>query len=208
MARPKKDSGENAKERIIETFWKLLEDHQLHEISIGMLVSESDCSRGTFYYHFDTKDALISAAVDEELTGVPRTILMLVSGVGLDIERDALDAVYTKRLALFMNHGGRNIVERRVKDSVTRVWTIIADPADGKLKVSTHIILEYLVSGMLGLISCLGDVDEGACSDFPSDFLKKCSAVGLDQICQSEGIEREEILKRLRLFNQLSKLDE
>ena len=45
---------------MIEAFWQLLENNQLHEISVGMIVAKAGCNRGTFYYHFADKDELLS----------------------------------------------------------------------------------------------------------------------------------------------------
>ena len=57
MARPKKSNQPSVRDRMIEAFWQLLEDNQLHEISVGMIVAKAGCNRGTFYYHFADKDA-------------------------------------------------------------------------------------------------------------------------------------------------------
>ena len=209
MGRPKKDSGApGARESIVEAFWNLLQDNQLHEVSIGMIAAASGYNRGTFYYHFVDKDTLVSAAVEEELADVPRNIFALISGVGADEGAVSLVDGHMGRLALFMDHGGRNIVERKVKDYLIGMWTALLTPQNGELEPATLIILEYMSSGMLGLVSCLGMMGEGQNADFPADFLKAFSSLALDHICEIQGISRDEIVMRLRMLNQLSKVNQ
>lgn len=208
MVRPKKNDSElDAKEKILESFWSLLANNQLHEVSVGMIAAKAGCSRGTFYYHFSDKDELVDAAVEIELKNVPSIIFSLVSGVA-DIDWSKLSGNHMGRLNLFMEHGGGNLVERKVKDYVFSLWRVLLVPDGGDLKNETRMILEYETSGMLSLISYLGRSDWVSLKDFPAEFMKQNSAVALENICEVEQIPREEIILRLRMLNQLSKANQ
>ena len=79
MARPKKSNQPSVRDRMIEAFWQLLEDNQLHEISVGMIVAKAGCNRGTFYYHFADKDELMLAAL--KLRGCPTALFPLLLAI-------------------------------------------------------------------------------------------------------------------------------
>ena len=53
MGRPRKDSQiVDAKQRLVDSFWSLLEQHKLHQVTVGMVAQDAKCNRGTFYYHY------------------------------------------------------------------------------------------------------------------------------------------------------------
>lgn len=80
MARPRKDQVEPlAPERIKEAFWVLLEKHDFKDITVTMITQEAHCNRGTFYYHFESMDALLNCILEEELIsihGLPRDLVV------------------------------------------------------------------------------------------------------------------------------------
>ena len=47
MARPSKQQ-ESADLRIRNAFWKILEEHEYKDITVGMIVDEAQCNRGSF----------------------------------------------------------------------------------------------------------------------------------------------------------------
>lgn len=208
MARPKKDSNTpDAREALIEAFWKLLQDNQLHEISIGMIAAESGHNRGTFYYHFNDKEALVTAALERELRDIPRKVFMLASGLADDDFVQSLLDEHTMRIALFMEHGGRSNVESKVKDYIVNVWTVLLSPEGKGLTFETQIILEYMSSGMLGLLSSLSKLCGPDAVEFPLEFLTDYSDLALTQICRAQHISRDEILTRLQMLDQLDKVN-
>lgn len=206
MGRPRKDSGSlDMKTRLVEAFWELLESNDIHEISIGMIATRTGVNRGTFYYHFESKEELLGEVMSRELARTSDIVFSLVSGV--DPANDTpLTSEYLSRVALFMEHGGRNAVECRVKEYIEQIWTKLLCPKGETLKRDTRLVIEYMGSGMLGLISYLGSCEgeEGGVAELPIDLLRRYSGVALSIICETEGIEREDLLSRFRMFNRLS----
>ena len=47
MARPRKDQGDCAEQRIKDAFWALLEQNDLKDITVSMITSKANCNRGT-----------------------------------------------------------------------------------------------------------------------------------------------------------------
>ena len=57
-------NAEETKNRILETAVRLFARKGLQAVSVADIVSAVGCSKGAFFYHFPTKDALIGAAFD------------------------------------------------------------------------------------------------------------------------------------------------
>ncbi len=79
MARPRKDQGDCAEQRIKDAFWALLEQNDLKDITVSMITSKANCNRGTFYYHFNSLEELVDAIITDELfinSSVPRALFL------------------------------------------------------------------------------------------------------------------------------------
>ena len=55
---------EKSRSRIIESAARLLRERGLHGASVADVMADSGLTHGGFYRHFDTKDAMVSAALD------------------------------------------------------------------------------------------------------------------------------------------------
>lgn len=206
MARPKRGEGASeAPGRLLDAFWELLEDHTLNEVSIGMIVARAGYNRGTFYYHFADKDALVSAAIESELHEVPGNIFALMVGSG-DIDLSALGGKHARRMALLMDKAGSSAAEKKVRDYLIGMWTMLLTPEGGVLKDEVLAILTYAVGGMLGLLSYLGSRDEGYPATIPLDLVRGCSRLVLETVCKAQDITLEEITARLRMLDQLARI--
>lgn len=206
MARPRKVEGApGAREMLLQAFWGLLASNQLDEISVGMVARAAGYNRGTFYYYFADKDALVEAAVESELHDVPRTVLRLITEADA-MERSDLFGNRLVRLSLFMSHGGRDIVERNVKDYILATWTTLLVPDGGQVKPGTRLILEYMSSGMVGLLAYLGTLREEDAAGLSPHLIEDFSSFAFRAVCEEQGVERDEILARLRMLEQFSKV--
>lgn len=206
MARAKNTPySSDAKYKLIQAFWDLLEDNEVHEISIGMLVAQAGVNRGTFYYHYEDKERFLSEVLELELSNVSNIVFMLITGVDTDVTDKIISDKHIARTALFMEHGGRNLIERKIKDYIVDIWTTLLCPSGGQIKDETRLVIEYMGSGMLGLLSYIGFQDEDKLMAFPTDFVKKYSQIAFGIICEAEGISQEDLLMRFRMYNQISK---
>ena len=195
----------DAKSKLIQAFWDLLEDNDVREISIGMLVAQANVNRGTFYYHFEDKDSFLSEVLELELSNVSNIVFTLVTGIDVDGNDEIISNEHILRVALFMDHGGRNMIERQIKDYIVDIWTTLLCPTGGQIKEETRMVIEYMGSGMLGLLTYIGFKDGGELHSFPSDFMRKYSQVAFGIICEAEDISPDDLLMRFRMYNQISK---
>lgn len=211
MARPKKnDSKPEARERIVEAFWELLEDYELHEISIGMIVAKAGCNRGTFYYHFVDKDALVTAIIDNELLGenLPQKIFNISTSSGNVSLSSIITSQRIRRRALFVRRGGGVLVERQTKTFILRMWEAALCADGSALSDEARCVIEYCSSGMLGLMTYMGSVNEGESVVPPTIFLMELADIALGRIREAQGLSEEELSSRLAIVTQMSSIME
>ena len=150
MGRPRKDSQiVDAKQRLIDSFWALLEQNKLHQITVGMIAQDAKCNRGTFYYHYADMNDLVLRAAEHEFISSNGTLKKLFGLMTGEDEQPGLaetkDCIHIQRIALLVDQGGFDITFRSMRDFVLRLWTCILCPEDKQLKPETRVILEYTV---------------------------------------------------------------
>lgn len=209
MGRPRKDGGEpEARQRLIDAFWTLLEANQLREITVGMITSEAKCNRGTFYYHFADMDALVSSAIESEFLGtraLSRDIFSLVAGMEEQLWDSFLIGERAARLSLVMEKGGSDIVNEKVKSVVVKMWRAILCTNGNDLAPATRLIIEYATSGMIGLLAAnaRGKEEELPAIMVESGFLRENAVSTLSLISKAQGIPAEDVVARLQIASQL-----
>lgn len=213
MGRPKKDSEvHDARQRIVEAFWRQLEDRRLSELTIGAICAEASCNRGSFYYHFDGLDALVRSAVESELLNdgsMSSDIFNLVTGAGEDVFSRIVEGRRMERLSLMMKRGGMDRVEALAKKTMLGMWRTVLCPDGGELLPETRFVIEYVVSGMLGVLSYKSRQDAaGEDAPVPERFVAEAASFTLTQISVAQGVPREEMLLRLKMLSQFMRLSE
>ena len=207
MARPRKDQAEPAAtERIKEAFWELLEENDLKHITVNMITQKASCNRGTFYYHFDSLDALLYAIIEEQLLsagGLPRDLFGLLSNEEKTL-RDICLTQRIQRFGLMMKQAGHECVGPKVKTLVAKMWEEILCPNEGEeLTENSRVMIEFSISGLIGVIDYL--YREGKlCSDlFPKEatlYLKENARFLFVRISQAQNISLTELEQRMALF--------
>jgi len=54
----------DARQRILETAYKLFSRHGIHAVGIDRIIAEADVAKATLYHHFGSKEALVVAFLD------------------------------------------------------------------------------------------------------------------------------------------------
>lgn len=207
MARPKKSNQPSVRDRMIEAFWQLLEDNQLHEISVGMIVTKAGCNRGTFYYHFADKDELMLAALGQEVKGLPNCIISIIAGDNPEAVIESMIEGHIPRLSLFIEQGGQTIVEKNLKSYVIKIWSTFLLPEGGELDLKSRLIIEYTASGILGVIAYFSGEKREKIDTIPINYLMDTTSVALDHICAIQQVSREELIFRLKTYRQFSRFN-
>ena len=211
MARPKKNRNTpEARQRMIDSAWELLEQYRYDQITVSMIVKRAGCNRGTFYYHFNGIDDLMVVAVEEEILGDSSLIvdcLNILSGVDTDAVNDVLAKDRLQHVFLAVRQGATEQVSRSVKSVVLDMWQTILRPDGGELEQDARMIVEYTTSGMLGVLSYHeGMLAKGEDVHFSPERISELSSFMLSEISKTEGISVEDIITRLKVLTQFSKI--
>ena len=158
MARPRKDQQEPAAvERIKNAFWELLEENDLKHITVNMVTQKAHCNRGTFYYHYESLDALLCAVIEEELLnskGLPLGIFYMLSNDSKALTEMLLPQ-RTQRFGLVMKRCGQECVALKIRTIIANMWQTILCDEEEELTTNARIIIEYSISGLIGVIDYL-----------------------------------------------------
>lgn len=211
MARPRKDQP-LAPCRIKAAFWELIEENDLRNITIGMITERAHCNRGTFYYHFDSIDALLHAIIEEETVcaqGLPRDLLMVYQEGDSPLFGGPLpDRAH--KLCLLMERAGQECVGAQVKRVVMSMWEAILCNGDNCLTPETRVIIEYSVSGIIGAMEYLyrqGKLADDAIAPSAALAIQRASCSLLDSIAAAQGISAHEIETRILMFDRFLQME-
>ncbi|MGI6105543.1 MAG: TetR/AcrR family transcriptional regulator [Raoultibacter sp.] len=204
MARPRKDEHTpDACQRLSDAFWDLLETHQLNEITVGLLSSTAGVNRGTFYYHFDDINDMIDKLLKKEMfknNFLPNMIFNMMTGVEQNLEKLAQEffGEYFVKMGLLFDRGGYALVSGKVKKIVFELWTVILLEEKQDMKLSTRMILEHSISGVLGMITFAMQQDDPKKVMMESEpFRISLADFLLGHIAQEENLTKEEVLSRI-----------
>lgn len=156
MARPKyKDSETPARERIIESFWCLLEAMPHHKITVSAITQHAKVNRNTFYYHFETIEDLSICAVQESMR--PDLIGALIASMAISDTAPSLPfqelGPERRKIGLVTgNHGSPQLMSV-LKSRVRNVWCEIVGIQQGNITDVDDLLIEFALSGMLGVIA-------------------------------------------------------
>lgn len=213
MARPKKSLNEpNARERIIESFWVLLEENHISKIGIKAINSAANCNRATFYYHFTDIYDLLHEAIAAELMGsgsLSQVIFAILSQQNFEDVINKQLLIPRKRIATAMRHGGANTVQEIVCEEVCRMWCLVLCCREEELSPKAQFLIRYAACGMMGALF-QGNEDDSvrSFSDvMPADFMYRAVPILVESICDEQNVSIDDVRPRLAMINSLSSLD-
>lgn len=210
MARPRKDQNEPcAADRIKKAYWELLEENDAKRITVNMITQRAHCNRGTFYYHYESLDELLYSVIEEELfskNGLPRELFYLLSN-----DHHAFDEQQflkrMKRFGLVMKHAGQECVSGKIQTIVADMWEAILCNEGEKLTLNARVIVEYSISGIIGVFDFLYRENKLDGITFPPELtylIKENARFFLLRISQAQGISLAELEKRITMFTKMS----
>lgn len=210
MARPKREPGvPEARERILEAFWELLEDNERDKITVSMVCEKAGCYRGTFYYHFDSMDGLVEKAIKDVLfgaSGVQRVLTLLIMGETLP-EKGVDDATSRSawRLALIASHGELEMVESVIKQDVENAWRMMLCDEGEDLAPDSKTIIQAMTSlGISVFVEANSrrdaldiDAHDSVFGSAVHAFVVDTAKCTLSRVCEVEMLSEDEARDRL-----------
>lgn len=196
MARPKKTAdGIDARQRICDALWILLEKRELREITVGMITTQANCNRGTFYYHFKDIDDLLDAVIADDVMQ-PSVIAELIFRASTGDEEsitNVLTGDHMRRLSIVVNRAGIEIAFKKVFEMLVGIWSSILCPEGDSVKPETQAVILYYVGGMLSMIATIepSDLEKIAMNPSLTRFMASNTQYVVAQICMTQGVSKE-----------------
>lgn len=211
MARPRKDQQEPAAvERIKNAFWELLEENDLKHITVNMVTQKAHCNRGTFYYHYESLDALLYTVIEEELLnskGLPLGIFYMLSNDSKALTEMLLPQ-RTQRFGLVMKRCGQECVALKIRTIIANMWQTILCDEEEELTTNARIIIEHSIGGLIGVIDYLYREGKLDGSSFPEEMIyaiKDNAHYLAIRISNAQGISLQEFEQRVRLYSHIAR---
>ena len=203
MARPRKDAdAPDARTRIIEAFWELIENNSIFELSVGEVTRAAQCNRGTFYYYFHDFDELVAIAIaqllqDNELI---TDALWHFSSEGDLSAFDRRDVrCLLRRIVITMRAGAAEQVVQGIHTIIIDRVTEIVHPAREEPKADSS----YPV-GFMGFVVAVCFAREGGeeidleqLGDSACAYLRAVAMQTVETVAQVEGVDTSELLERV-----------
>lgn len=202
MARPRKDSCEpDARRRIIEAFWALLEEYPLRSITIGSVSKLAGCNRTTFYYHFGDMDALVASAIQDELLGgnvLARQLSFVLSGGDVSMAR-AMRSVPVQRISLAMRAGEMHTIMGILRGVVIGLWEQALCDEGEHLSDDARFAVQFMLHGIMGQLA--QTIREGGevpgLSAATDAFIEQAGQLAIQTVARAQGMDAEEARARL-----------
>ncbi len=207
MARPRKNAGSpDARQRICEALWELLEAHELRDITIGMITERAECNRGTFYYHFKDLDTLLDAAIGDDVINksmVAELVFRISTGDETAV-REVMGSQELYRLSIVVNHAGIELAFSKVFEKLVDIWRALLCPEDEELTPDAQAIVLYYVGGMMSMIAAVPHDRLGALmeSERLPHFIMDNARFIVSEICAAQGVPVETISERIVAVTQ------
>ncbi|MBQ6315907.1 MAG: TetR/AcrR family transcriptional regulator [Oscillospiraceae bacterium] len=157
MARPAYQQNEaTAKEKLKAAFWELLTETSYRRITVKLLTERAKLNPNTFYYHYDTMDALaLDALNDEKLSEIPSVIRShLLQDRGLSFG-DALQYITVgdrwKKLRLFINSDSVTL-QQHFYNMLEQFWLSLIGVEKNQLSAADALDLTFILHGAISII--------------------------------------------------------
>ena len=209
MARPRKDTADpDARTRLIEAFWGLLEDLNVSELSIGKVAQAAGCNRGTFYYYFADLDNLVVSAVSElfDSDGSVADALWKLSTEGdvLVLDDPGVRRLL-HRLVVVIAGGAGQHVDTAARAGAYRRWRALVCSDGADLAPDACFAIQFMVSGVLGFLVTYGfshegggDFDLGALGPDARGYLQDVARRTISAVARAQHVDERNLVARLR----------
>lgn len=127
-SRRKRSKGDLTSQAILDTAERLLETKSLDEIAVDELTSGAGISRSTFYFHFESREAVLYALSERVSEGLYESAAMWLRR-GSEPPADSIRRAIAATVGLWRQHGPvlRAAVRARATNSMMReFWAEVA----------------------------------------------------------------------------------
>lgn len=164
MARPRKDqAGPDARTRIIDAFWEMLEEGPYDHITVRALASKAQVNHNTIYRHFDSIEDVAKTAVSEvySIEAAQQMLALFARPELVDVEQLVARGLDTRfgKAVLAMGSGSPMLVET-IQDAIKTCWMQIAGTSWDELPGETRLELSFVLGGITSILRTFRSVDD------------------------------------------------
>ncbi len=127
-SRRKRSKGDLTSQAILDTAERLLETRSLDEIAVDELTDGAGVSRSTFYFHFESREAVLHALSEQVAVELHESAALWLRR-GSEPPEDAIRRALTATVALWRNHGPVLRAAMRARDVNPRMQEFWSDVA-------------------------------------------------------------------------------
>jgi TetR/AcrR family transcriptional regulator, ethionamide resistance regulator len=127
-SRRKRSKGDLTSQAILDTAERLLESRSLDEIAVDELTSGAGVSRSTFYFHFESREAVLYALSEHVAVELHESAALWLRR-GSEPPEDAIRRALTATVALWRQHGPVLRAAMRARDvnpQMQEFWSGVA----------------------------------------------------------------------------------
>ncbi len=173
MARPPKNQkGPSASERMVDSFWRILEQKPYSKITVSDIVKQAQVNRNAFYYHYENISDLANKAVQGLIAEEgPYMVAEMVKTNGAylnEILSNLKQTELLKRVHLISGSFSSPYLTDMLKEAIINIWLKSFDVDKDKLDDQAHVILLFAVGG---LVEVLGKWQTGVEGITPQAFV-------------------------------------
>ena len=200
MARIAYDQSDiRVQQRLIDSFWLLLETLPFRKVTISRLVELASCNRASFYYHYQDTGDLLQKALEQELVDELGVISIMADSLAGSKEARCASLSSHPRLLLAFRQVQRELLSERLQFFFLRLWTVVLCSEGEELVRDARELIAFFVDGLLGALllpSVQGDSGLGL-------SVRKMSASCVEELGSLYGLDGGEVAARLRMINRV-----
>lgn len=150
--------GNNSQTRqnIIDAFWALYAQKDISKISIKELAAKAGYNRGTFYEYFSSTYEILAVIEDSLIASIDDLPSFSFDGRSFGSATEQLFAQLSQKLAyysLLLGERGDLQFQSRLKRRIKGILKRELFPTVGETSWKLEYALEYMISGLLGVMA-------------------------------------------------------
>lgn len=164
MARPRKDqAGPDARTRIIDAFWSMLEECPYDSITVKGLASRAQVNHNTIYRHFESIEHVAKCAVAEvySIEAAMHVLALFTHPESMNAERIAEWGLDERlRKVILAMRSGSPLLIATIQDSIKECWMVITGVSWDGLSDETKLELSFILGGITSTLKTFDSIDD------------------------------------------------
>lgn len=97
------EQAKRTRRLIFDTAKSLFDRYGLEDVSVDDIVRRANVAKGSFYSHFESRDALIAELISKEVTAVDEDYIQFMEGLPLNLSLDEIILTLIDRISMVLS---------------------------------------------------------------------------------------------------------